>query len=124
MSEGQQEFTEMTAEQVSRGLERFRHGLQCWKCERDGAVHVALCGGYHAQMCINCQNEWHEFIREFWDVVRVSRVKLELEVKVGNDVAVSTAESVMKQEYNIYEISKAWVNNRGMGTFGSVGSKG
>jgi len=111
MSEGQQEFSEMTTEQLSRGLRRFKVGLMCQKCGNGEASEGQLAGGYHARLCIGCRNAWHEFIREFWDVVRISRIKLELEVKVGNDIAITTAESVMKQEYNIYKISKAWANN-------------
>lgn len=85
----------------------------CDRCTSGFDAHQATLGNnYHCVICNNCQNEWHEFIREKWEGCRVSNSMLSATINNGDTTGIESYLSILhKKDREVFEAARNFVNN-------------
>ena len=91
---------------------------ECQKCKRGyletPVDRMKLCTCYHAYMCIDCLNDFDDFMADNpnWKALRILEMQLNAEVAVGNSSNVSGNWDA--QQIQVQQLKKAikdWLNS-------------
>ncbi len=85
----------------------------CKKCGKEGyhpeILPLRLSGGYHAELCVACQNDAEEHLRPELEHMAGLEACLSAAVMTGDKVtATDYAERMNKEKIRLYGISKKW----------------
>ena len=101
------------------GVKPFAEAMAngCWKCKRDwptAVTTVIMIGGYNADLCVDCLNIWHEYIRAKDEYAKYRLAEAMYEFVIYHHKAIrDEIETVVDQRLKLadilYELAKEWM---------------
>ncbi len=86
----------------------------CEKCGEKGyhpeILPLTLVGGYHAELCVSCQNMFHEYVYAKMLPLGQLEARREAAIADGNsEQASEVTEKIHRERTYLYTVSKTWV---------------